>query len=155
IALYNGMLIAPANDGRLFALDAKTGKPIWESRVAYPQDQFTVTMAPRVAGKNVVIGVSGGDRPTPGYLDAVDIATGRRAWRFYTVPGDPSKGFENEAMRVAAKTWGGDFYKNGGGGAVWDGAAYDVDNDLVYVGTGNAEPWVQKFRGAQNVDNLY
>jgi PQQ-dependent dehydrogenase (methanol/ethanol family) len=58
-------------------------------------------------------------------------------------------------MRVAAKTWGGDFYKKGGGGAVWDGFAYDPDANLVYVGTGNAEPWTQKFRGAQNVDNLY
>jgi hypothetical protein len=58
-------------------------------------------------------------------------------------------------MRVAAKTWGGDFYKKGGGGAVWDGFAYDAEANLVYVGTGNAEPWVQKFRGAQNVDNLY
>jgi quinohemoprotein ethanol dehydrogenase len=58
-------------------------------------------------------------------------------------------------MRKAAKTWGGDFYKNGGGGAVWDGFAYDPEANLVYVGTGNAEPWVQKFRGAQNVDNLY
>ena len=58
-------------------------------------------------------------------------------------------------MRVAAKTWGADFYKNGGGGAVWDGFAYDPEANLVYVGTGNAEPWVQKFRGAKNADSLY
>ena len=58
-------------------------------------------------------------------------------------------------MRVAAKTWGGDFYTKGGGGAVWDGFAYDPDANLVYVGTGNAEPWTQKFRGAKNLDNLY
>src|SRR5207244_3500752 len=61
----------------------------------------------------------------------------------------------NQAMRATAKTWGGDFYKNGGGGAVWDGFAYGPEANLVYVGTGNAEPWVQKFRGGQNVDNLY
>jgi PQQ-dependent dehydrogenase (methanol/ethanol family) len=155
IALYNGMIIAPANDGRLFALDALTGKPVWETRVAYPQDLYTITMAPRIANGKVIIGVSGGDRPTRGFFDAYDATTGHRAWRFYTVPGDPSKPFENEAMRVAARTWGGDFYKNGGGGAVWDGFAYDPEANLVYVGTGNAEPWVQKFRGAQNVDNLY
>ena len=112
-------------------------------------------MAPRIAGGKVIIGVSGGDRPTRGFFDAYDAATGQRSWRFYTVPGDPSKPFENEAMRAAAKTWGGEFYKNGGGGAVWDGFAYDPEANLVYVGTGNAEPWVQKFRGAQNVDNLY
>jgi quinohemoprotein ethanol dehydrogenase len=155
MALYNGMLIAPAIDGRLFALNALTGKPVWETRVAYPQDLYTITMAPRIAGNKVVVGISGGDKPTRGFVDAYDAATGKRAWRFYTVPGDPAKGFENEAMRAAAKTWGGEFYKNGGGGAVWDGVAYDPETNLVYVGTGNAEPWVQKFRGAQSVDNLY
>jgi quinohemoprotein ethanol dehydrogenase len=155
IALYNGMIIAPANDGRLFALDALTGKPVWETRATYSQDNFTLTMAPRIAGGKVIIGASGGDRPTRGRFMAFDAQTGKHAWTFYTVPGDPSKPFENEAMRKAAKTWGGDFYKRGGGGAVWDGFAYDPEANLVYVGTGNAEPWVQKFRGAQNVDNLY
>lgn len=155
MALYNGTIIAPANDGRLFALDALTGKPVWESRVAYPQDLYTITMAPRIAGDKVIVGVSGGDKPTRGFVDAYEAATGRRVWRFYTVPGDPAKGFENDAMRAAAKTWGGEFYKNGGGGAVWDGVAYDPEMNLVYVGTGNAEPWVQKFRGKTNVDNLY
>jgi quinohemoprotein ethanol dehydrogenase len=155
IALYNGMIIAPSIDGRLFALNALTGKPVWETRVVYPQDQYTLTMSPRVAGGKVIIGASGGDKPTRGQFVAVDAQTGRLAWRFYTVPGDPSQPFETEAMRRAAKTWGGDFYKNGGGGAVWDGFAYDPDANLVYVGTGNAEPWVQKFRGAQNLDNLY
>jgi quinohemoprotein ethanol dehydrogenase len=155
IALYNGMVYVAANDGRLFALDALNGKPVWETRVAYPQDNYTLTMAPRAAGGKIVIGASGGDRPTRGFFDAYDATTGQRAWRFYTVPGNPSQPFENEAMRAAAKTWGGDFYARGGGGAVWDGLAYDPEANLVYVGTGNAEPWVQKFRGAQNMDNLY
>jgi quinohemoprotein ethanol dehydrogenase len=155
LALYKGMVIAPVIDGRLEALDALTGKVVWEARVAFPQDNYTLTMAPRIAGDKVIVGASGGDRPTRGFFDAYDATTGRRAWRFYTVPGDPSKPFENEAMRTAAKAWGGEFYKNGGGGAVWDGIAYDPEANLVYVGTGNAEPWVQKFRGAQNVDNLY
>src|SRR4029453_1772488 len=155
IALYNGMIIAPSIDGRLWALNALTGKPVWETRIVYPQDQYTLTMAPRIANGKVIIGVSGGDKPTRGQFVAVDAQTGHLAWRFYTVPGDPSLPFENQAMRTAAKTWGGDFYKRGGGGAVWDGFAYDPEANLVYVGTGNAEPWVQKFRGAQNVDNLY
>src|SRR5213080_1624712 len=150
IAIYNGMIIAPAIDGRLFALNAVTGKPVWETRVVYPQDQYTLTMAPRIAGGKVIIGASGGDKPTRGQFVAVDAQTGHFAWRFYTVPGDPSLPFENQAMRTAAKTWGGDFYKRGGGGAVWDGFAYDPEANLVYVGTGNAEPWVQKFRGAKN-----
>ena len=156
IALYNGMILAPSLDGRLFALNALTGKPVWETRVSYTQDHHYVTMAPRIAGGKVIIGVSGGDSgENRGYFDAYDATTGQRSWRFYTVPGDPSQPYENEAMRAAAKTWGGDFYKKGGGGAVWDGFAYDPEANLVYVGTGNAEPWTQKFRGAQNVDNLY
>jgi quinohemoprotein ethanol dehydrogenase len=146
IAMYNGMIIAPGIDGRLFALDAITGKPVWETRVAYPQQGYYMTMAPRVAGGKVIIGVSGGDSgETRGFFDAYDAATGQRSWRFYTVPGDPGQPYENEAMRTAAKTWGGDFYTKGGGGAVWDGFAFDPEANLVYVGTGNAEPWVQKF----------
>ena len=155
IALYNGMIIAPSIDGRLFALNALTGKPVWETRIVYPQDLYTLTMAPRIANGKVIIGASGSDKPTRGQFVAVDAQTGQLLWRFYTVPGDPSKPYESEALRRAAKTWGGDFYKNGGGGAVWDGFAYDPEANLVYVGTGNAEPWVQKFRGAQGLDNLY
>ncbi len=155
LAIYNGMIFAPIIDGRLEALDALTGKVIWESRVAYTQDSYSITMAPRVANGEVLIGVSGGDHLIRGFFDAYDAATGRRVWRFYTVPGNPANPYENEAMRKAAKTWGGDFYKMGGGGSVWDGMAYDPEADLIYVGTGNAEPWTQKFRGAQGMDNLY
>ena len=155
LALYDGMIIAPAIDGRLVALNALTGKPVWETRVVEWRDQYTLTMAPRIAGGKVIIGASGGDKTTRGQFVAVDARTGELAWRFYTVPGDPSLPFENEAMQRAAKTWGGDFFKNGGGGAVWDGFAYDPDANLVYVGTGNPQPWVEKFRGAQGLDNLY
>ncbi|MBV9771410.1 MAG: PQQ-dependent dehydrogenase, methanol/ethanol family, partial [Bryobacterales bacterium] len=155
LAIYNGMIFAPVIDGRLEALNASTGKVIWEARVAYTQEWHSITMAPRVANGKVLIGVSGGDHPTRGFFDAYDAATGRRAWRFYTVPGNPAEPYENEAMRKAGKTWGPDFYKMGGGGSVWDGMAYDPDSDLAYVGTGNAEPWVQKFRGANDKDSLY
>ena len=155
IALYNGMIIAAINDGRLHALGALTGKPLWEARVAFPQDLYTLTMAPRIAGGKVIIGASGGDKATRGFFAAFDASTGRQAWKFYTVPGNPELPPENDAMKAALKTWGGDFWTKGGGGAVWDGFAFDPEASLVYVGTGNAEPWVQKFRGAQNVDNLY
>src|SRR5262245_20227365 len=141
IALYQGMVIAPVVDGRLQALDAETGKVIWETRVAYPQDHQTVTMAPRIAKGKVFIGASGGDRVSRGFFDAYDAMTGRRVWRFYTVPGDPAKGFENAAMKKAAETWDNEWWKKGGGGAVWDGFAYDAEAGLVYVGTGNAQPW--------------
>jgi PQQ-dependent dehydrogenase (methanol/ethanol family) len=155
IALSNGMIFAPVNDGRLVALDALSGQVRWETRVAYPQEWYSLTMAPRIAGNKVVVGVAGGDHPIRGFFDAYEIATGKRAWRFYTVPGDPSKGFEDDAQRAAAKTWGGEWWKWGGGGAVWDGMAYDAETNTVFAGTGNAEPWVEKFRGAKGVDNLY
>jgi quinohemoprotein ethanol dehydrogenase len=155
LAISNGLIFAPVIDGRLTALDALTGEVKWEARLGYPQNWVSITMAPRVAGNKVVIGVAGGDHPVRGFFDAYDIATGHRAWRFYTVPGDPSKGFEDDSQREAAKTWGGEYWKGGGGGAVWDGMAYDPDLNLIYVGTGNAEPWVQKFRGATGKDNLY
>ena len=80
---------------------------------------------------------SGGDKPTRGFFDAYDAKTGRRAWRFYTVPGDPSKPFENEAMARAAKTWSGEWWKLGGGGAVWDSMSYDPALNLIYFGVGN------------------
>jgi quinohemoprotein ethanol dehydrogenase len=155
LALYQGMVIAPIIDGRLQALDIETGKPLWEARVAYPQDHFTITMAPRIAKGKVIIGVSGGDRPTRGFFDAYDARTGQRAWRFYTVPGDPSKPFENAAMKKAAETWDNEWWKRGGGGAVWDGMAYDPELELVYVGTGNAEPWAYQHRSSKDKDNLY
>jgi quinohemoprotein ethanol dehydrogenase len=155
IAIYQGMIIAPVIDGRLHALDAETGKPIWEARVAYSQDEYTITMAPRIANGKVIVGISGGDHPKRGFFDAYDAVTGRRLWRFYTIPGDPSKPFENAAMRKAAETWDSNAWKLGGGGAVWDGIAYDPDTDLVFAGTGNAEPWPEEFRGSKGKDGLY
>jgi quinohemoprotein ethanol dehydrogenase len=155
IAIYQGMIIAPIIDGRLQALNAETGKPIWEARVAYSQDEYTITMAPRIANGKVIVGISGGDHPKRGFFDAYDAITGQRLWRFYTIPGDPSKPFENAAMRKAAETWDPNAWKLGGGGAVWDGIAYDPDTDLVYAGTGNAEPWPEEFRGETGKDGLY
>jgi quinohemoprotein ethanol dehydrogenase len=155
LALYQNLVIAPVIDGRLQALDADSGKVVWEARVAFPQDHYTITMAPRIAKGKVIVGVSGGDRPTRGFFDAYDALTGRRAWRFYTVPGDPAKGFENAAMKKAADTWDNEWWTRGGGGSVWDGLAYDPDAELVYVGTGNAEPWTFHLRSSKDKDNLY
>ena len=155
IAMYQGEVIAPVIDGRLEALDAETGKPVWESRVGYPQENYSVTMAPRIAKGKVIIGVSGRRYPVRGFFDAYDAKTGQLAWRFYTVPGDPSKPFENAAMKKAAATWDGEWWKFGGGGTVWDGMAYDPEADLVYVGTGNGGPWPEELRKSKGKDNLY
>src|ERR1700674_5746201 len=155
LALYQGTLIAPIIDGRLQALDADTGKVLWEARVAYPQENYTVTMAPRIAKGKVIIGVSGSEYPVRGFFAAFDAATGHFAWKFYTVPGDPSKPFENAAMKKAAETWSPEAWKMGGGGTVWDGMAWDPESDLVYIGTGNAGPWPEQLRKSKGKDNLY
>ncbi len=155
LAIYDGLIIAPIIDGRLQALDAMTGKPVWEARVAYPQDNYTVTMAPRIAKGKVVIGVAGAEYPVRGFFSAFDAKTGKFLWKFYTIPGDPSKPFENPALKKAAETWSGDYWKLGGGGSVWDGMAYDPDADLLYVGTGNGGPWPEELRKSKGKDNLY
>jgi PQQ-dependent dehydrogenase (methanol/ethanol family) len=149
LALYHNKVYVPVNDGRLQALDAETGKPVWEARVAWVQNEQTLTMAPRIAKGKVIVGAAGGDRPTRGFFAAFDAETGREVWKFYTVPGDPAKGFESPAMRKAAATWDGDWWKLGGGGAVWDGISYDPETELVYVGTGNAEPWPAALRTSE------
>ena len=133
----------------------RPGKPVWESRVAYPQDNYSITMAPRIAKGKVIIGVSGSEYPVRGFFSAFDANTGHFAWKFYTVPGDPSKPFENAAMKKAAETWSPEAWKMGGGGSVWDGMAYDPESDLIYVGTGNAGPWPEQLRKSKGKDNLY
>src|SRR5216117_1738878 len=155
LAIYQGKIIAPIIDGRLDALDAETGKVMWEARVAFPQDNYTITMAPRIAKGKVIIGVSGAEYPVRGFFAAYDANNGQFAWRFYTIPGDPSKPFEHPALKKAAETWSGDWWKLGGGGTVWDGVAYDPEADLVYVGTGNGGPWPEELRKSKGKDNLY
>jgi quinohemoprotein ethanol dehydrogenase len=155
VAIYQNLIIAPIIDGRLEALDAQTGKPVWESRVSYHQDNYSITMAPRIAKGKVIVGVSGSEYPVRGFFSAFDAATGRFAWKFYTVPGDPSKPFESEAMKKASATWSPEAWKMGGGATVWDGMAYDPEADLVYVGTGNAGPWPEQLRKSKGKDNLY
>ncbi len=153
IALYQDKVIAPVVDGRLRALDAATGKVAWETRVSPENMPYTITMAPRVIkGGKVIVGVSGGEYGVRGFFDAYDAETGKRAWRFYTVPGDPSKPFEQPELADWAKTWSGEWWKIGGGAPVWNGMAYDPDSDILYVGTGQPGPWTSMHRGSG--DNL-
>jgi quinohemoprotein ethanol dehydrogenase len=151
IALYDGRIIAPAIDGRLFGLDEETGKVLWEARVAYPQDNYTLTMAPRIAKGKAIIGVSGGEYPVRGFIAAFDARTGVQAWKFYTVPGPGDK---DPGLIKAAKTWPKNIV-GGGGGTVWDAISYDPDLELVYFGTGNAGPWSEDTRKSQGYDLLY
>jgi quinohemoprotein ethanol dehydrogenase len=154
IAMYEGKIIAPVVDGRLRALDAKTGQMVWETRVSPETMPYTITMAPRVIkGGRVIVGVSGGEYAVRGFFACYNANTGKLEWRFYTVPGDPSKPFEQPELAEAAKTWSGEWWKTGGGAAVWGGIAYDPDTDTLYVGTGQPGPWTQEARGPG--DNLF
>ena len=164
IALHDGKVIVPVIDGRLLALDATSGKLLWSvwatpERKAGQLSPYTITMAPRVANGKIFIGMAGAEFvPFRGYVAAFDVNTGKELWRFYTVPGDPSKPFENKAMEAAAKTWNGEYWKLGGGGSLWDGMAYDPDLNMLYIGTGNGLPWPQEIRQGKNfprLDNLY
>ncbi len=155
VALWNHKVFVGAYDGRLIALDAATGKPVWSTLTVDTTKPYTITQAPRVIKGRVIIGNSGGEYGTRGYISAYDAETGKLAWRFYTVPGDPSKPFENEAMARAAKTWSGEWWKLGGGGPVWDSISYDPTLNLLYFGTGNGVQWARSARSAGKGDNLY
>ena len=95
----------------------------------------------------MIIGNAGGEYGVRGYISAFDAATGKMAWRFYTVPGDPSRGFESKALECAAKTWTGEWWKTGAGGTAWEGIVYDPSLDLLYFGTGNPTAWYRALRG--------
>jgi PQQ-dependent dehydrogenase (methanol/ethanol family) len=151
IALYDGKVIAPAIDGRLFGLDEETGKPVWEARIGYPQDNYTVTMAPRIAKGKAIVGVSGGEYPVRGFIAAFDAKTGAQAWKFYTTP---APGDKDPGLIKAAATWPKEIL-GGGGGTVWDAISYDPELELVYIGTGNAGPWSEDTRKSKGFDLLY
>ncbi|MBV9609081.1 MAG: PQQ-dependent dehydrogenase, methanol/ethanol family [Acidobacteria bacterium] len=155
VAAWNGKLFIGTLDGRLIALDAANGKVVWEKLTIDPAYRYTITGAPRVVKGMVIIGNGGAEMLVRGYVSAYDAETGAMKWRFYTVPGDPSKGFENVAMEKAAKTWTGEWWKFGGGGTVWDSIVYDPDTDLVFIGTGNGAPWNQRVRSPGGGDNLF
>jgi len=156
IAAYKGKIYIGTLDGRLVALDARNGQEAWSTLTIDKTKHYSITSAPRIAKGKVFIGESGGEYGIRGYISAYDADTGKMVWRFYTVPGNPKDGYENEAMKKAAATWGpSDWWKLGGGGAVWDAIVYDPKTDLVYFGTGNGSPWNDKYRDPTDGDNLY
>ncbi|HEU4485643.1 MAG TPA: PQQ-binding-like beta-propeller repeat protein [Povalibacter sp.] len=125
----------------LFGLDRKTGKQKWRAEVCDPTGNYGANSSPRVGAGKVFIGInnmqSGSGR---GHAIALDAQTGKELWRFYTVPGDPSKPFENKQMEMAAKTWGDTYWQDlpgGGSGSVWEGMIYDPQTNLLIFGAGN------------------
>jgi len=155
VAVYDGKVYVGTLDSRLVALDQDTGKVVWEVQTADKNADYSITGAPLIVKGRVIIGNGGGEFSVRGYISAYDAATGKLIWRFYTVPGDPSKPFENKAMEAAAKTWSGEWWKLGGGGNPWNSISYDPQLDLLYFGTGQGGPWVQKYRSKLGNDDLY
>jgi quinohemoprotein ethanol dehydrogenase len=155
VAVWQGRVYVATLDGRLVALDAKTGDVAWSVVTVDQSKPYTITMAPRIIKGKVMVGNSGSEYGVRGYVSAYDAADGKMLWRFYTVPGDPSKPFENKAMEMAAKTWTGNWWTAGGGGSPWDSMAYDPETNLLYFGTGNGLPWDEKARSPSGGDNLF
>ena len=160
VAVWKGRVYVGTLDGRLVALDARTGKPIWDVNTIDRAKPYSVTGAPRIIKGKVIIGNGGAELGVRGYITAYDADTGKQLWRFFTVPGDPRVPVENEHLKAALPTWKADaqgwkYWEVGGGGTVWDSMAYDPELDLLYIGTGNGSPWSRYLRSPGGGDNLY
>ena len=156
VAYWKGRIFVATADGRLIAVDAKTGKEAWSTMTVDPKLPYFINGAPRVFRDKVIIGNGGTEwGPLRGYVTAYDTETGKQVWRFYTVPGNPANGFEDDTQAMAAKTWKGEWWKHGGGGTVWNGLTYDPEFNRIYLGTGNGSPWNQRLRSPGGGDNLF
>ena len=155
VGLWKGNVIWGTLDGRLISVNAKTGKKVWEIQATDPQKWLSITGAPRIADGRIFIGEAGSEFEERGYLACYSADTGKELWRWWSVPGDPAKGFEQPELAMAAKTWGGEWWKTGGGGTPWDGITYDPTTGYVYIGTGNGAPWPAEDRSPGSGDNLF
>jgi quinohemoprotein ethanol dehydrogenase len=160
VAYADGKVFVAALDGRLIAIDAKSGKRLWSTQtIDEPNGNYVITGAPRVAKGLVFIGNSGADLGVRGYMGAYDATTGKEVWRFYTVPGDPAKGLDHAAsdgiLSEMRKTWTGQYWAQGGGGTVWDSITHDEALDRIYIGVGNGSPWNQQIRSPGGGDNWF
>jgi quinohemoprotein ethanol dehydrogenase len=157
VAVWKGKVYVGSFEGVLYALDAKDGALLWRADTFIDHSRaYSITGAPQIAGRVVVIGNGGAEFDSRGYVSAYDLETGRLVWRFFTVPGDPSRPYESKALKMAAKTW--DAHRDltrGGGGNAWDSIAYDPKTNLVYFGTGNGAPWNSGYRSPSGGDNLF
>lgn len=160
VAVYHGKVYVASLDGRLHALDAATGKQVWEVDTIIDHSlTYASTGAPQIAKNVVMIGNAGGDMDfggVRGYVTAYDLETGAQKWRFFTVPPAPGQPLEHHELKIAEKTWDPNrspIYK--GGATVWDGFSYDPELNLVYFGTGNAAPYDARQLGPKNGDDLF
>jgi alcohol dehydrogenase (cytochrome c) len=144
VALYNDKVYFAAGDAVLVALDARTGKEVWTTKVAENKQGYYMSLAPIVADGKVLMGTSGGDLGIRGFVAAFDAETGKEAWRVFTIPAPGEPGSE---------TWppGGEQWKSGGG-STWVSGNYDPETKLTFWGTSNGGPWMGDERPG---DNLY
>ena len=142
VAIAAGNVYVGTLDGKLVALDAQSGVERWTVPVADNAEGYSITAAPLAVEGKIIVGVSGGEAGVRGFLDAYDATTGKRAWRFWTVPGTGEEGNES---------WSGDSWRRGGG-TTWLTGSYDPQLKLLYWGTGNPGPWNGDIRAG---DNLY
>ncbi len=148
VALWNDKVYVGSVDCMLSALDAKTGKLLWDAQVCdWEEDSAYITSAPLVVNGKVMIGPSGGEFGVRGFLKAFDAETGKLAWTRYSVPAPGEPGSETWPQTGEWK----DAWKNGGG-TMWMPGNYDVKNDVIYWGVGNGAPWLGDQRPG---DNLY
>ncbi len=152
----DGRVYVGVSDGRLVAIDTKTGQEVWSARTFEKGSSRYISGAPRVFDGKVVIGHGGGDTGERGYVSTYDADTGELLWRFWLVPGDPADGFESKAMEMAAETWDGEYWKYGHGGNAWNGITYDPEFNRLYIGTGNSGPYSPQIRSPGGTgDNLF
>jgi len=144
VSILGNRLFVGTLDAALIALDARTGLPLWETQVSDTLEGYSITSPPLVVHDKVIVGIAGGEFATRGFIDAYDAATGKRLWRFDTIPGPGDFGHD---------TWKGDSWKTGGG-ATWLTGTYDPDLNTVYWPVGNPAPQIDRsVRG--DLDNLF
>ena len=158
VAVYEGKVFVGTFDGRLIAVNAENGEEVWDVDTWIPEGlgRFNITGAPRAAAGKVYIGQGSGESGhRRGYVTAYDADTGEVSWRFFLVPCDPSQPFEHPEMELAAQTWGGEWWKYGGGGTAWNSLVYDEEFNSLYIGVGNGAPWPREIRSPGGGDDLF
>ncbi|WP_029335389.1 PQQ-dependent dehydrogenase, methanol/ethanol family [Komagataeibacter europaeus] len=167
VAYWHGMIYVGTFDGRLVALDARTGREVWSVNTIPPDAilgkarAYSVDGAPRIAHGNVIIGNGGAELGARGFVSAFDGMTGKLKWRFFTVPNvddEADHAVSDPVLHdMAWPTWSPTeaWRVSGGGGTVWDSILYDPVTDLVYIGVGNGSPWNYKLRSDGKGDNLF
>jgi len=157
VAIWGNKVFVGALDGRLIALDAKTGNQVWSTQTFPKTTRLSITGAPRVIKGTVIIGNGGAELGARGFVAGYDAETGVQKWKFWMVPGkeDHDGAASDKAMKIAYPTWRGHWWDYGGGGTPWDGFAYDPDLDLLYIGGGNGSPWNAEMRSPGGGDNLF